>query len=201
MPLSKAMRQDLSGNEAKLEVSLTDIFGAPIEDVALRESIAQAIIDKIRDNAKDAKFVNPPSGKNQTYSESYAQSDEFKAYGKSKGEVNMTQSGDMLGLMDIINQAPDKITIGWKDSLQAKKAHGHVTGNVGVKRNFLGLSGSEIQDIKNRFLSDLPKADSTSSTASTVFNALMLAGARQEGATQVLTAAELFRRINDGEGF
>src|SRR5690554_4440254 len=107
MALSKAMKQDLSGNEASLTVSLTDIFGVPIEDVSLRETIAQAILDKIRDNAKNAKFLNPPSEKNQNYSDSYAESDDFKAYGKSKGDVNMTQSGDMLGLMDVIYQSSD----------------------------------------------------------------------------------------------
>lgn len=198
MALAKSMKQILSGNEAKLEVSLVDAFGVPIEDVALREAIGQKIIDKIRDNAENAKFINPPSGKNQNYSDSYAESDAFKAYGKSKGDVNMTQTGDMLGLMDIISQSPDKIVIGWRDSLQAQKAHGHVTGSVGVTRNFLGLSGSDMDAIKNEFLSDIPSGPGGSG-ANDIMDAISLSWARNEPGTKQITARELFRRIEDGD--
>lgn len=198
MPLSKSMKQELSGNEAKLEVDITSIFGAPISDVAVREAVAQEIIDLIIDNAKDAKFLNPPSAKNQTYSESYAESDDFKIAGKSKGNVNMTQTGDMLGLMTILSQSPYRITIGWKDRLQAQKAHGHITGNVGVTRNFLGLSDSDVSKIKSSIGNVLPKDPSNNEP--TLLDALSVSFAKNESSTtKTFTAAELFSRIERGE--
>lgn len=196
MALSKSMKQILTGNEAKLEVDLQAMFGGPVEDVALRESIAQQIIDLIIDNAESAKFLNPASAKNQSYSDSYADSEDFKIYGKSKGDVNMTQSGDMLGLLTILNQSSTKLTIGWDDSLQAKKAHGHVTGNVGVKRDFLGLSSGDVEKIKSSVGSVITNNESSLSFLDSLSASL---GRSESDNTRTFTAADLFRRIDRGE--
>ena len=146
-----------SQTNVRLEVNLDEMFGQIVPDsTAFRQEVGQAIIDKIVERTKDGKFLNKAK---QTYSEEYVDSVEFKAYGKSKSEVNLTQSGDMLGLLDIIQEDKNKIVIGWDDSLQSQKAHGHITGSVGAKRNFLGLPMEDLRSIADKFRDELPLGD------------------------------------------
>lgn len=154
------MSTSLSGQDPELTVDLDEMFGTIVPDSSsFRQDVGQAIIDKIRERASKAEFLNPASKKNQSYSDAYAESEEFKAYGKSKGDVNMELTGDMLGLMDVTSEGKNKIFIGWEDELQAKKAHGHITGNIGVKRDFFGLTIEDIEEIRSRFEDDLPYGD------------------------------------------
>jgi len=152
-----ALKQKLSGKQAKLEVNLDELFGMIIpNNSSLRQAIGQAIIDKIRDRTAENLDANGKRFKN--YSKTYAESIDFQAYGKSKGDPNLKQTGDMLGLMDIIDESKNKIVIGWNDSEQAGKAHGHVTGNVGVKRDFLGLTQKEISELRSEWRDVLESA-------------------------------------------
>lgn len=149
--LNSVMKQILSGNEARLEVDLDEMFGGLVPDsTTFRNVVGQAIIDKIRERTQEDQ-VNINNGNFRKYSKEYADSMPFKAYGKSKSQPNLTQSGDMLGLLSVIEESKNKIVIGWNDDLQAKKAHGHITGNIGVKRNFLGLPMDDIEDIVEEF--------------------------------------------------
>lgn len=78
------------------------------------------------------------------YSKEYIKSMEFKIARKSKGNVNLKQTGDMLADIEILKDTDGKLTIGFeKDTLSNDKADGHITGNVGVKRDFLGFEGKE----------------------------------------------------------
>jgi len=81
----------------------------------------------------------------------YSESLEFEAAGKSKSDPNLTLTGDMLGLMDVIEEEKATITIGWNSSEEANKAHGHISGSVGAKRDFLGLSAKEAERVRNLF--------------------------------------------------
>lgn len=142
-----------------LEVSLPDLFSGKYipNSNNLRQAIGQEIIDIIRERTqKDERSWTGSSFAN--YSEDYTESVEFKAYDKSKTEPNLTQSGDMLGLMTILDSTPDKIVIGWNDTLQSEKAHGHITGNVGRKRDFFGLNQGELKTIKDKFGEELEEA-------------------------------------------
>ena len=144
----------------ELEVKLDGIF--PNVDIpessGLREAIGQEVIDIIRERTQgDQKSWT--GSRFRKYSEEYADSLEFKAEGKSVDSPNLTQSGDMLGLLTIKGVDETSIRIGWTDTLQSEKAHGHITGAVGVKRDFLGLNSGEIDRIRSKFGSELPNIE------------------------------------------
>lgn len=136
----------------ELEVNLASLFDGKIvpDSVALREAIGQKIIDIIRERTHDEQ-KSWTGSQFKKYSDEYADSIEFAAYGKSKSEPNLTQTGDMLGLLTIKSSDPSSVVIGWNDTLQSEKAHGHITGAVGVKRDFLGLTNGELNSIKDAF--------------------------------------------------
>jgi hypothetical protein len=54
----------------------------------------------------------------------------------------------MLNLMDVIDEGQSTIEIGWSETDEAEKAHGHISGNVGVTRDFFGISVSELESIR-----------------------------------------------------
>ena len=152
-------RKGLKSNP-KLTINLSNIFerGLPDNDL-LKQAIGQEILDIIRD--KTAKKVDKDGIPFQPakYSKEYADSLEFKVFGKSKGEVNLKLTGDMLGLMDMVDDTRNTLTIGWTDSFQAKKASGHIVGanNLPV-RDFFDLNDSDIQRIRDTFSSDVDSA-------------------------------------------
>lgn len=143
-----------------LDVNLPEVFpGKLVPDSSrLREAIGQEVIDIIRERTqKDEKSWTGKPFKN--YSEEYVESIDFKAYNKSKDEPNLTQTGDMLGLLTVLDAGdPGRIRIGWNDTLQSEKAHGHITGAVGVKRDFLGLNNGEIKRLREKFADELESA-------------------------------------------
>ena len=143
----------------KLKINLSDIFDTTMPDSSqLRAAIGQEIIDIIRTKTdanrdKDGKkFFGP-------YSKEYSESLKFKAFGKSKRDVNMQLTGDMMGLMDIVDESRNTITIGWDSEKQSGKAAGHISGIGSLpRRDFFGLSESDIQKLKDKFKSDIEDA-------------------------------------------
>lgn len=133
-----------------LTVNLEEMFDQPVNDESLRLEIAQAIIDKIVDNAKSTKFLDQSSGA-QSYSEDYENSLEFNAFGKSPGDVNLTLTGAMLSSIQVFNSEPERVKIAFAGARQSQKAHGHITGNVGVKRDFFGLNARDMGAIIRRY--------------------------------------------------
>jgi len=134
--------------------NLKEIFGVDFSDKReLKEAIGQAIIERIIERTESGEFRPgaKPSAKADRYSESYAESVNFKAAGKSKNKVNMSLNGDMLGLMDIVDQTSNTITIGWDDETENAKAYNHNVGDTVPKRPFFGLSSSEITKLKQEF--------------------------------------------------
>lgn len=143
----------LSGDNPELTVKLSEIFGQPIEDEALRSSIGQKILDIIRERSESGVGLD---GRFPGYSKAYKESLDYQAFGKD-GTVNLRLTGDMLELMDIVDESEDQIKIGWDDPNEAAKAHGHITGSVGKKRDFFGLRPSEINEIKKEFQSEIER--------------------------------------------
>lgn len=164
--MAKEWERNISDQTSvELEISLPDLFpGQLIPDSGrLREAIGQEVIDIIRNRTQDdEKSWNGKPFKD--YSDEYAHSVEFKAYGKKKDDPNLTQTGDMLGLMTVLDAGPASIKIGWNDTLQSEKAHGHITGHVGVKRDFFGLSGGDIERLRKKFASELDTSPDLSTT-------------------------------------
>jgi hypothetical protein len=143
-------RITVGSNQYAIVIDLDEIFGTAFPNSSrLRQAVGQEILDIIKNRTDGGVSWDGKQFKN--YSEMYAESLEFQAAGKEKDEPNLTLTGDMLGLMDVIEEDKATIKIGWEDASEAQKAHGHISGNVGVKRDFLGLNAKEIEMIRNRF--------------------------------------------------
>jgi hypothetical protein len=149
----------ITKNNVEQTIDLEELFGLSFKGAkALKETIGQKIIDKIIKRTKAGTSVTGSRLKSP-YSKSYAKSTEFKAAGKSKSKVNMTLTGDMLGLLDIKRQTGDTITIGWdKDDGQDPKAYNHVVGDTVPKRNFFGVTNKELNKIKSEMKSEVKQA-------------------------------------------
>lgn len=137
--------------KVKLKINLAEMFGVDEmpESQALNAAIGQAIIDRIRERTESG--VDKRNQAFKKYSKRYINSDEFEAFGKSASDVNLTLSGDMLGLMDVIRSTKNVIEIGWDDSTNNAKAYNHIVGDTVPKRDFFGISKTELKEIANEF--------------------------------------------------
>jgi hypothetical protein len=147
----------------KLKVSLDEIyqtidldeFGLNLKSKADRDHLAEAFIEHIQKRTASGvgmSFTSTGAGRpfnlsNVPYSEGYKKSLDFKAFGKKAGKVNMTLSGDMLALIDVLPSTGNTIKIGWDDDLQTKKAFNHITGDTLPRRPFFGVNRTEIREI------------------------------------------------------
>lgn len=142
-------------------INVGELFGIdqPIER-SLLEGFGQAVIDYIVDRTEKGKRYD--GVKFSGYDQDYVESDEFKAYGKSKSKVNLTQTGNMLGQLDILEIFDNSITIGWGDNEERAKAYGHHTGMKGhptlegktPARPFFGVTRKQIENLAGPFLDD-----------------------------------------------
>lgn len=145
-----------------LKINLRELFGGKVpRDEEFKLRVGQEIIDGLVANARAGrdKSGNKWTGRAARYSKTYKTSDDFQIFGKSN-KVDMTLSGDMLRSINIVKQTPETIEIGFDDPEEEAKAHGHITGNVGVKRDFFprgtdpmprGLS----EKVKQKFKEDV----------------------------------------------
>lgn len=155
-----------SKDESYLDIDLEDLFGGSVPDnSSFRQSVGQEIIDTIVNRTKDSKFLSPAK---QSYDPDYVETIEFKAFGKSPSEVNLTQSGDMLGLMDIIEEQASSIRIGWNDRTEQAKATNHNFGVTLPKHEFLGLTRDEAKKIRDKFKDQVEIVQSEDITQSSV---------------------------------
>lgn len=120
---------------------------------AEREAIAQEVLDFIRERVQ-GKNLDKRNRPLPSYSKSYVNSLAFKIAGKSKNDVNMTQSGDTLAAMQLLDHKPGEIVIGWeRGSKENAIADGNIRGtygnsrSVGPKRDFLGLAQKDLAKI------------------------------------------------------
>lgn len=140
--------------DPKLEIDLKEIFRQRIANRDLRDEIGQKILDLINKRTASGEGLD---GTFKPYSKEYRTSREFKAFGKSPGKVNLSLTGDMMGLMDVIESSSSKIKIGWDSADEAAKAHGHIVGadlpngKKLPKRDFFGLTDSELAELRAAF--------------------------------------------------
>lgn len=130
----------------------------------VKEAIAVEIISAIRKRTLKGKDVdgNPWAGKAGEYSKSYVKSVDFKAAGKSKGDINLTLSGDMLASIELLETKNNKVRIGFEEGSQENaKADGNIRGTYGKPRAnkakarpFLGLSDEDLAKILKKYPKD-----------------------------------------------
>jgi hypothetical protein len=121
----------------------------------------QAIALEIRDfivKRTQAKCLDKNNQKFAAYSEGYTKNLDFKIAGKSKGKVDLTLSGDMLGALDVLKTSKGAVTIGYENgSPENAKADGNIRGtygnskSVGPKRDFLGIHPSDLELILEKY--------------------------------------------------
>ena len=106
------------------------------ERLAIGEEIVDEIVDRTlkQKDANGERFTALDSGKSKGYKK-------FKrrAIGSAKADLRFT--GEMLGALKVIKSksTKGKVVVGYKaNTTQNSKAKGHITGDVGQKRDFLG---------------------------------------------------------------
>ena len=131
-------------------------------------ALSEDVIEYIRKRTEANKDNTGKRFKYNEYSKSYAKSLDFKIAGKSAGDVNLTQTGDMLADIETLKIKDGEIRIGFERGSESNaKADGHITGWQGrskVKRPFLGFEGSKEKKeldniIKKHVKSDLSGKD------------------------------------------
>lgn len=137
--------------QQKFTVKVSKLYGD-----AERLAIGHDIIDHIINRSKDGKDKN-----NQAfpkYTSDYKKSFDFKLAGKSS-KVNLTLSGEMLNALEVLDTKNGEITIGIPkdDDFNNAKAEGNIKGtygqktSTGKKRDFMGISRSDLTEIKNKY--------------------------------------------------
>lgn len=150
--------------EVSQKIDLNEIIGSDISnDEQLILKIGQKIIDYIEERVDDGLGYGRTKLKSP-YSDGYADSLTFKAAGKSKNDVNMKLSGDMMASIDIIEVNGSKITIGIDDPDQAPKAFNHQTGDTVPRRPFFGVTKQELKEYVLSEFKDEIKAKRTTSS-------------------------------------
>lgn len=148
----------LTESEVSQTIDLKKLLGVDVSDYPeIKEAIGQAIIDLIVSRTESGKDIAGNSF--DSYSKEYKNSLAFKAFGKTN-KVNLTQSGDMLAFMDIVESKGNTIKIGWADDEENAKAYNHNTGDTVPKRAFFGVTDSDLKKISDEFKPDLKKSKS-----------------------------------------
>lgn len=143
----------MSTPKVKFQINLKELFdGVPVEDEALRQAIGGSIIERIIERTQSG--IDRAGRKFKGYSEAYRESLGFKAFGKTN-QVDLTQTGDMLGTLEVIKDTPTTMTLGWEDETQNAKAYNHTTGDTVPKRDFFGLPKEELESIASEFREDV----------------------------------------------
>jgi len=126
----------------RLKINLKKLLGKSPSD-ELKDAIAQKAIDLIEERTKRQKGVKDQKLENfPKYSKEYAKE-------KGSKKVDLTLSGDMLGLMDVVKETKNTIEIGWEDDTENAKAFNHTTGDTLPKRNFFDLTKREVTKLKD----------------------------------------------------
>lgn len=129
-----------------------------------REDLAFQILEFIRERTKSGVGLNAAGTRNKVfpgYSDSYVKSLDFKIAGKSKGNVNLKLSGDMMDAMDLLRHKAGELTIGFENgTIDNDKAEGNIYGSYGgapnpaKARNFLGITDKDLRTVIDGFQND-----------------------------------------------
>ena len=122
----------------------------------LADLVIEHIVDRTQ-SGKDKRGRDFPG-----YSPEYIKSLDFEIAGKSRGNVNLTLSGDMLAALDVLQEKPGLIRIGFeKGSDENARADGNIRGTYGSDtpsrkkaRDFLGLPDKVLEKLIGRVSDD-----------------------------------------------
>lgn len=122
-----------------------------------RLAIGQAICAYIRYRTRELG-LDRTNKRFSRYSVAYTKSLNFKIARKSKSNVNLTQSGDMLDALDVLSHRPGQIVIGWeRGSNENAIADGNIRGTygqsrqIGPRRDPNGITSPDLRRILANF--------------------------------------------------
>ena len=143
MKLSIDRTITLSEVSLEIEILSDGNFGDVINQIAFE------VIDYIVQRTENGLDVRGNSFKN--YSESYKNSENFEAFGKSTGDVNLVQEGNMINSIQVIEAYDNYFKIGYTDELNILKAFNHNTGDTVPRREFFGINKKEMNAILEKY--------------------------------------------------
>lgn len=124
-----------------------------------RAKIADLAIEFMVDRTMDRRDVD--GKKFPKYSKAYTESLDFKNAGKSKNNVNLQLSGDMLAALDILENTDGKIIVGYEPGTDEEaRAEGNILGSYGGDpnekraRRFLGIKKDDLKKIIDLVVSE-----------------------------------------------
>jgi hypothetical protein len=103
-------------------------------------------------SASEVKLKSP-------YSKTYSESLDFIAAGKSKSDVNMSLTGDMLASVQVEDRGGNKIAVYIDGETEVLKAYNHITGDTVPKRPFFGVSKKDVKEVVSDFESEIESID------------------------------------------
>lgn len=146
----------ITEQEVSQTFDLKKILGVDVSDLPeLKRAFGQAVIDHIVERTESGTDRN--GNKFQAYAKEYKESDAFKAFGKTN-KVNLSLSGDMLSLLDIVEDKGNTLKIGWREDVENAKAYNHNVGDTVKKRPFFGINESDLASISSEFKPDFKKS-------------------------------------------
>ena len=136
-----------------LESSQTVTINIPLEfDRQTRELIGEDIVDFIRQRTE--RGLDKNNRRFTGYSDSYANSTEFIAAGKSKSRVDLELSGDMMSDLAVLDATTAGfIVIGYRTGESNNKAawqRNNLNPNF-PRRDFLGITSKDLSNIIARY--------------------------------------------------
>lgn len=140
--LSKVFNRAFSDKPSKLR----DALRATLSNGNFKATYGKMIIDRIIERTLSG--IDKDGVGFAAYSKSYRNSDVFKIYNKSPGDVNLKLSGEMLASL-VAKPGGTIISVELLGAENQAKAHGHIygLGKRRVKRDFLGLPDDELEDL------------------------------------------------------
>lgn len=120
---------------------------------AQRIELADLVIEHIFDRTQ--RGLDKDGKRFPGYSKEYVASLDFKVAGKSRGDVNLKLSGDMLAAIKLLNHSNGRISVGFDaGTVENDKAEGNIKGTYGQKtpiagkqRDFLGIQASKLREL------------------------------------------------------
>lgn len=115
-------------------------------DSASRKLLAKNVIDFIKERTD--KSVDVDGKKFHPYSKSYVESDNFQIAGKSKGDVNLRLTNEMMESIELLEDGPGYITIGFEEGTDANnKAVWNERSDNGPSRKFVGINDKDLEKV------------------------------------------------------
>lgn len=138
-----------------------------------REQLAFKVISFIQDRTDKGLDINMQ--KFVAYSDSYVNSPQFSLGGKSKNEVNLKLTEEMMNSIELLGHGPGYLIIGFEEGTDANdKAVWNQRSDNGPSRMFLGIDDKSLAKLVSEVRIESPDAFGAASTvASSLANALL----------------------------